>query len=111
MDEKRQRYAQENKKTLKIEAIEFSWIFDQRRCYQFLKYLSTTDSIKIFDNKTIRHILSYMWLFYSTQIFWKVFVPYFAFFVFFLIFVTWMDREDCLLNDFIHNFHETDVSV
>lgn len=78
---------------INVEAVEFGWVLDDNQGIEFLKGLSKTDSIDIFELRMIRTIINYLWKHYRRTLRFVILIPNFIFIVTYIVYVTWIHHE------------------
>ena len=75
-----------------VEAVEFDWIFDDDYGKKFLVALAYIDDIEIFSVDIIRNIVMFMWGYYRKAIALWIMIPFFLYFVTYIVYATWIKR-------------------
>jgi len=74
-----------NKKRIKIEAIDFDWVFKGDNAENFIKLLVSLDDGKLLIQDSVRIFIALMWKHYQRAIVLKVFIPYIAYMMIFVL--------------------------
>ena len=81
-----------NLKRLNIRAIELDWILNNTDGVKFLKTLSESDSIELFDLTIIRQIITFLWSHYRKAVFKYNLIPYLLYMALYLVYVTYFHK-------------------
>ena len=81
-------------KKYEINGIEFDWLFSENEGVNFLETLSNTNSIEVFSIEIIKYIIIYLWSFYRKAIFLQMFIPFVLYFIWFIIYASWIQNQD-----------------
>ena len=79
-------------KRLNIRAIELDWILNNTDGVKFLKTLSESDSIELFDLAIIRQIITFLWSHYRKAVFKYNLIPYLIYMALYLVYVTYFHK-------------------
>ena len=79
-----------NLKRVNLRAIELDWIFKGERSTSFLKELSETDNMEVFELDIIKDIIMFQWKYFSRAIMLKLFMPFMIYFVLFCVYTTYI---------------------
>lgn len=75
-------------KRVKVEVVDFDWIFKEDNAKNLMILLTQQDNTKIFVQRSINIFISFMWEFYQKAIIKFVFVPYIFYMAFFVVLAT-----------------------
>jgi len=79
-----------NLKRVTLRAIELDWILKGERSTSFLKELSETDNMEVFELDIIKDIIMFQWKYFSRAIMLKLFIPFLIYFVLFCVYTTYI---------------------
>jgi len=77
-------------KRVSLRAIEIDWIFKGDRASSFLKELSDTENLEIFNLDIIKDIILLQWKYFKIAIILKLFLPYLLYFAMFWVYATYL---------------------
>ena len=77
-----------------IKAIEFDWIFNTKEGDEFLGSLADTENSKLFGIEVIKDIILMLWSYFKMHIIFKLLVPYFLYFIIFLVHTTYIIKNE-----------------
>lgn len=77
-----------------IKAIELDWIFNTKEGDEFIGNLADTENIKLFGIDIIKDIVLLLWSYFKMQIVFKLLVPYFLYFIIFLVHTTYIIKNE-----------------
>lgn len=77
-----------------IKAIELDWIFNTKEGDEFIGNLADTENIKLFGIDIIKDIVLLLWSYFKMQIVVKLLVPYFLYFIIFLVHTTYIIKNE-----------------
>ena len=78
---------------VEIKAVELDDIFVGESSRMWMKALTETENIDIFSLKVIQAIIFFQWKYFKRMIIWKVFVPFIAYFLLFIVYGSLMLRN------------------
>jgi len=93
IEEKKLESQFKRQRRLEIKAIEFDWIFDDKRGAKFIKTLSTWNCIDVFSVHIIKWIILFSWQNFKKFIMMYLFVPYVAYFLLFILYTTYFHKK------------------
>jgi hypothetical protein len=77
------------KKIVDIYALEFTWIFIGEQGKRFITQLNEIENEKVFRINTVKWCIELLWSKFYVEIFNKIFLPYMAYLVLYIIFATY----------------------
>lgn len=94
-----------------VQAIEFSWLFISDDRKRFLDSLARSPDLEIFSLKIVENIIQLMWTYYRIVIFAFSLIPFLIYFVTFLIYATWIQREKSKESDKTGRYHQGNYAL
>ena len=90
----------EKERIVEIKTIEFDWVFSTDYAGHFMKSIAECSNMELFQLLIVKAIILFLWKFYRRVIIRFVIIPYFVYFVVFLIYstTTFEDKQDALQN-------------
>lgn len=79
---------EDDTKRVELSILEFDWIFEGESAVSFMKHLANTDNDDLFAIPSLRIIIMFLWQRYFYKIRNKIFLPFIAYFTFFIVYVT-----------------------
>ena len=77
-------------KRVEFSILEFDWIFKGKTAIDFISNLAETDNDNLFAISSVKIIILFLWKKYFPRIFMIIFLPFVAYMVFFLVYVTYI---------------------
>lgn len=111
--ERRQHY-EKNKQTLSkydVEAIEFSWLFEDHPRKMFLESLSETKELEFFSLPLIQNVLMFLWRYYKIVIYIFILIPFLVYFIAFILYATWINKQKAEEEDGNGRFHRANIAL
>ena len=110
-DRKKQKEAKKaGESRCNVEAIEFDWIFDDDYGKKFLVALANTEDIEVFSVEIIKNIIMFMWTYYRIAIAKWVMIPFIFYFLWYIIYATWIKKGKDESSQTYGNYGRTDLA-
>jgi len=75
-------------KRIEFKILEFDWIFRGESAKMFIEELAQASSDRIFTVESVKTSIRFLWGFYQPEIIKKIYIPYMAYFLSFVIYVS-----------------------
>jgi len=75
-------------KRIEFKILEFDWIFRGESAKMFIEELAQASSDRIFTVEAVKTSIRFLWGFYQPEIIKKIYIPYMAYFLSFVVYVS-----------------------